>query len=142
MHSGYVLSRKQQTNERRLVDPHPDWIHTNAADPPRDGSSTLTCGQRPSRSQCDREIAAGLAFQPAVAKIVVERLPGLLSQFEPDGSPSFPLANVYPIDCIAVGRYIVATEGNEAATAQLAVALELDRGKFVRSRNCKTIRSR
>jgi hypothetical protein len=96
------------------------WIEVNAADPPRDEARILARGQRPIRASATRKQALP-RLEAAAAKIVVERLPGLLSQFEPDGPSGLLLANVGPVDGVAVGRHVIDIEGNEITTTQLAV---------------------
>jgi hypothetical protein len=104
------------------------WIEVNAADPPRDEARILARGQRPIRASATRKQALP-RLEAAAAKIVVERLPGLLSQFEPDGPSGLLLANVCQVDSVAVGRHVIASSRTTAAPDHGPPAHDIARAK-------------
>jgi hypothetical protein len=53
-------------------------------------------------------------------------LPRNLGQLEPNGSTSFPLADGCAVDRVPVGRHVVDTQGDQVATAQLAVDRKIE----------------
>jgi hypothetical protein len=60
---------------------------------------------------------------------VVNRLPGLIRQFELDGSPRHLLPDGRTIDRIAIRSDIFDPQGDDVATTQLAVDRKVEKGK-------------
>ena len=60
-----------------------------------------------------------------LAQICVKRLPCLCCQLEAHRSPRFLLADHCPTHTVAVRRYVIDADGNDDATAQLAVNREV-----------------
>jgi hypothetical protein len=54
-------------------------------------------------------------------KIVVERLPRLLGQLEPNRPTGLPLPDIRSVDSVAIGCHVIDAERDEIAAAQFAV---------------------
>src|SRR3984893_2541584 len=100
-------------------------IEPNAADPIGDQTGILTRRHalpRPSMS-AEQELARFLA---GGSQVVVNGLPGLLGDFEPDRNARLFLPDGGAIDGVSMGRDVVDLESHDIATAQLAVDGEIE----------------
>ena len=60
------------------------------------------------------------------ANVVIDRLPGLFSDLEPDWQASLFLAHCRALDGVAVGGDVLDLEGDDIAAAQLAVDCQIE----------------
>src|ERR1700693_6465285 len=100
-------------------------IEPNAADPIRDQTGILTRRHAlpwPSMS-AEQEFARFLA---GGSHAVVNGLPGLLGDFEPDRNAGLFLPDGGAIDGVSMGCDVVDLESHDIAPAQLAVDGEID----------------
>jgi hypothetical protein len=109
-----------------------EQVETDAADPLGNEARILPGGQMLIRATAAREQA--LARLPVGdPQIVVQCLPRHLCQFEPNGPTCLPLADVGSIDGVAVGCYVIHSEGDEIAAAQFAVDGEVEQRQVARA---------
>ena len=59
-------------------------------------------------------------------EVVIDSLPGLLGQFEPDGLSGLLLAHCRAINDITAGSNILDLQGDDIAAAQLAIDGEIE----------------
>ena len=73
---------------------------------------------------------AGLAAEGP--QVLIERLPRLLGQFEPDRMSGFPLSDAGASDCNAVRGNILGLDADHVTAAELAVYSEIEHGEVCR----------
>src|SRR5262249_40670878 len=103
----------------------------DAANPVGDEPSVLP--RREALTRCtaasEQEFAWFLSRKPYV---VIDRLAGLLRQFELDGLPGLLLAHGRPINCIPARCDVLDLERHDIAAAQLAVYCEVEHRQISR----------
>ena len=102
-------------------------IETNACDPLADEASILprrkpAVGSTPAAEQ---KLSGMTACHP---QILVDGLPSLLGQLEPDGPARLLLAHGRPVDGVAVGSHVIDPDRYDITAAQLAVDSEIEEG--------------
>ena len=95
-------------------------VQPNAGNPRGDEPGVLPRRHAPSlTASADKQ---GFArFLTSNFYVVIDRLSGLLGQFEPDGLPGLLLPHRRPIDRIPAWRDVLDLQGDDIATAQLAI---------------------
>src|SRR6266851_9596963 len=95
-------------------------IEPDAADQFGHEARVLPCCHAPARTSAptEQEFARLLVSN---SYVVIDRLSGLLGQFEPDGLPGLLLSHCRPIDRIPVRCNVFDPEGNDIADTQVAV---------------------
>ena len=106
------------------------WIEPDACDPLLNQTGILPRGQPALgvvTSTSKQELASLATGQ---SQILVDRHPRLVSEFEPNRPASLLLADGCTIHRIAAGRDVIDTDGDNVATAQLAVDRQVEEGEI------------
>ena len=105
-----------------------EGIEPDASNPLTDQACVLSSGQAAINSAPagKQELAVAPACNP---KMLVDCLPCLLGQLEPDGPSGLLLSNRRPVQGVAVGGDIVDADGHHIATTQLAVDCEIEQSQ-------------
>jgi len=107
------------------VRPEFQWVETNAGDPFTDEARVLPGGEavRVATATREQELPRPPSFQ---LEVVVNRLPGLFGDLEPDWAPGLPLSNSRPVEGVAIRRHVLYAYGDDVAAAQLTVDGEIE----------------
>ena len=99
-------------------------VEADAGDPLAYKAGVLACREPPVAVATSKQERAGL---PAgQSEILLDGLPRLLGEFEPDRAPRLLLADRRSIERVAVGGYVIDTHRNDITAAQFAVDGEVE----------------
>src|SRR6516225_4374131 len=104
------------------------WIETDAGDPFTDEAGVLPGGEATRFAAAARE--QELPRPPSLQlEVVIDRLPGLLGDLEPDWPPGLPLSDSRSVERVTVRRHVLYADGDDVAAAQLTVDGEVEQGE-------------
>ena len=103
-------------------------VQAAARNPIRNQTRILTSGKTTpgALSTSEKELSSLSAFAP---NVVVERVPCLFGDFEPDRMTRLFLPHGCSVNCIAIRRYIFDFDRHHVTTPQLTIYCQIEQGE-------------